>query len=337
MIPRSHSSLQATWQQQLKQSAISASELVERLQLPVEMIGQLEKASSGFPLRVPDNFLQRIQPGNLSDPLLKQVLPDLAELEHFPGFSNDPLDEQHQSTPSGLLHKYPSRVLLVVTGACPVHCRYCFRRHFPYQQQQMGKQGIEKCLKYIEQHPEINEVILSGGDPLSAPDRLLSDISSRLDQIPHLKRLRIHSRFPVMIPDRINDSLLQWIGHSRLKPVMVLHINHANEINQDLTDACERLKRAGVLLLNQTVLLKGVNDSSEQLCQLSETLFNVSVQPYYLHLLDKVAGAGHFEVSQTNAINLMHQLLEKLPGFLVPKLVREVAGVTSKLPIDLNL
>ncbi len=294
------------------------------------------KARKLFPMRVPLPFAQLMEKGNWQDPLLQQVVPHFSEFTHEEGFIADPLQEQKNSN-SGIIHKYKSRVLLVVKGGCAVNCRYCFRRHFPYQEHQLNKKKYMEVFEYIQNDININEVILSGGDPLMANDEQLTWLLEQLSNISHLKRVRIHTRLPVVIPTRITSKLITSLKQCRLKALMVLHINHSNEISDELKRKLQCLKNAGVTLLNQSVLLNGVNCNVEALEDLSEALFEADVLPYYLHLLDPVDGASHFNVSQEKAVALMKELLARLPGFLVPKLVQELPDKDSKTPIDLAL
>ncbi len=325
------------WIQQLATVVTDPEQLLTMLEL--EHLPELQQGAAArqlFALRVPLPFIARMKKGDASDPLLLQVLTQSAEFIESPGFSYDPLDEQ-QSVVPGLLHKYHNRALLLVKTGCAVNCRYCFRRHFPYQNNQGNKHNWMQALEYIASHPELEEIIFSGGDPLMAKDAELSWLIQRLEAIPHLKRLRIHSRLPVVIPTRITDSLLHLFSQSRLQIVMVTHINHAQEIDTTLSEAIARLKAVGVTLLNQSVLLKGVNDSADCLVELSNQLFAIGIMPYYLHVLDKVQGAAHFLVDDQQARQLVQQILTRLSGFLVPRLTREVAGASSKTPIDLLL
>ncbi|GAA5215493.1 EF-P beta-lysylation protein EpmB [Corallincola platygyrae] len=336
MITRNAPEGERSWQQELANAITDPSELLSLLTIdPTPYLAGFT-ARKGFPMRVPRPFVERMTQGDINDPLLKQVLPVAAELEQVPGYVSDPLVEHDTKTP-GMLHKYQSRVLLIVRGGCAVNCRYCFRRHFPYADNSPSKRDWQQSFEYIQRHPEINEVILSGGDPLMANDDQLGWMVKQLEQIPHLKRLRIHSRLPVVIPSRITAQLAQVLQASRLKAVMVLHINHPQEIDNALAAACNRLSDAGVLQLNQSVLLAGINDDADTLCELSEQLFDIGIQPYYLHLLDKVSGAQHFDTDLANARLLNLAMLERLPGFLVPKFVREIGGQHSKTPIDLGL
>ncbi|MEY8712721.1 EF-P beta-lysylation protein EpmB [Mangrovibacter phragmitis] len=289
-----------------------------------------------FALRVPRAFAARMEPGNPNDPLLIQVLTSQQEFTNVAGFSEDPLDEQHSVVP-GLLHKYRNRALLLVKGGCAVNCRYCFRRHFPYAENQGNKRNWQSALDYIEAHPELDEIIFSGGDPLMAKDHELNWLITALEAIPHIKRLRIHSRLPVVIPARVTPALCECIMASRLQVLLVNHINHAQEIDDTVRAAMARLRAAGVTLLNQSVLLKNVNDNAQTLAQLSNALFDAGILPYYLHILDKVQGAAHFLVSDDEARAIMRELLTMVSGYLVPKLAREIGGEPSKTPLDLQL
>ncbi len=336
MIPLKQGSLHINWQKELAQAFTTPERLLEYLDIDAAPWQAGLAARRLFPMRVPRPFADKMQRGNAQDPLLRQVLPLGEEFEEVPGFVTDPLAE-HDSTLPGLLHKYRSRVLLMVRGGCAVNCRYCFRRHFPYADNSPNKEGWQQALDYIKAHPELNEVILSGGDPLMAKDEHLASLISELEQIPHLIRLRIHTRLPVVIPNRLTDELRQRLSDSRLQAIMVLHINHANEIDEHLSTLLNSWRTAGIILLNQSVLLAGINDSAATLSALSEQLFAAGILPYYLHQLDKVAGAAHFAVSDLHAKALMAELLAELPGFLVPKLVREIGGEHSKTPIDLSL
>lgn len=289
-----------------------------------------------FALRVPRAFVARMKKGDPNDPLLRQVLTSRDEFLAAPGFSTDPLEEQHNAVP-GLLHKYRNRALLLVKGGCAVNCRYCFRRHFPYAENQGNKRNWQVALDYIADHPELDEIIFSGGDPLMAKDHELDWLLEQLEAIPHIKRLRIHSRLPIVIPARITDALAARFARSSLRILLVNHINHANEIDTEFAAAMVRLRQAGVTLLNQSVLLRDVNDSAQTLADLSNALFDAGVMPYYLHVLDKVQGAAHFMVSDEEARNIMRELLTLVSGYMVPKLAREIGGEPSKTPLDLQL
>nr|WP_287857819.1 EF-P beta-lysylation protein EpmB [Klebsiella sp.] len=289
-----------------------------------------------FALRVPRAFIARMEPGNPNDPLLRQVLTSQEEFIAAPGFSTDPLEEQHSVVP-GLLHKYSNRALLLVKGGCAVNCRYCFRRHFPYAENQGNKRNWQTALEYIAAHPELDEIIFSGGDPLMAKDHELDWLFTQLEAISHIKRLRIHSRLPIVIPARITDALVARISTSSLQVLLVNHINHANEIDAEFHAAMKRLRMAGVTLLNQSVLLRGVNDNAQTLADLSNALFDVGVMPYYLHVLDRVQGAAHFMVDDEEARAVIRELLTLVSGYLVPRLAREIGGEPSKTPLDLGL
>lgn len=323
-----------SWQKSLQQLITKPADLFERLQLDQRYLPAAIRAAELFPLKVSEHYLQQIELGNIADPLLRQILPLDAEFDHAVGFIQDPLQESNANPVPGLLHKYASRVLITVTQACAIHCRYCFRRSFNYKNNNAGRQGWDAMLQYIQQAPAVNEVIYSGGDPLTAPDNYLRDLTCLLASLPQLTRLRIHSRLPILIPERINDELIHWLTeHASLKPVFVLHCNHPREISAAVQKSLEKLNQAGIMLLNQSVLLKGVNDRADTLIELSETLFAANVLPYYLHLLDRVQGTAHFEVKEFAAKKLLQQVSANLPGYLVPKLVREVAGETGKQAI----
>jgi len=306
------------------------AELLERLQLDPALLPAARRAAELFPLRVPLEFVQRMRPGDPDDPLLRQVLPLGAELEDTAGFAADPVGDGAAMTGGGVLHKYRGRALLIATGACAVHCRYCFRRHFPYADANASADRWQSALAYLRNRIDIAEVILSGGDPLSLSNRRLQGLVDELAAIPHLQRLRVHTRLPIMDPARIDDGLLAWLTGSRLTPVMVIHANHANEIDADVSAALGRLREAGVTLLNQAVLMRGINDAADALAALSEKLFAAGVLPYYLHLLDRVQGAAHFAVPEAEALALHAELAARLPGYLLPQLVREEAGEAGK-------
>lgn len=325
--------LPPAWQAQLAGAVRDPAELCRRLGLDATWLPGAEQGHALFEVRVPEAFLTRMRPGDPADPLLRQVLPLDQEAWTTPGYVSDPLEEAAHTPARGLIHKYHGRVLLITSPACAVNCRYCFRRHFPYAENSPSRAQWEATLEHLRRDASITEAILSGGDPLAASDRQLAWLVERLEAIPHLRRLRIHTRLPVVIPDRIDAALLDWLGASRLQKVVVLHINHANEIDQAVVDACARLKAAGVTLLNQSVLLRGVNDSLDALAALSERLFAAGVLPYYLHVLDPVAGAAHFDVPDAEARELVAGLREVLPGFLMPRLVREIPGEGSKTPL----
>ena len=316
------------WQQILAAGFTCATDLLDFLQLPVSAGSPL--AEKQFATRVPRGFASRMEKGNRLDPLLLQVLASEDELTLTDGFVEDPLREADSNPRRGLIHKYRGRVLLTVTGACAVNCRYCFRRHFPYQDNNPGRAGWDDALAYIAADESLHEVIFSGGDPLLANDAVLLFLIKALEALPHIKTLRIHTRIPVVLPERVDAGLCQMLKQSRLHVVVVLHANHPNELNEEVLHACARLREAGCHLLNQSVLLKGINDESAVLVALSERLFACGVLPYYLHVLDKVQGAAHFDVSEDKAHALFQALQHNLPGYLVPRLAREFPGAESK-------
>ena len=316
------------WQKNLAEGFSSAVELLTFLQLPTSLANNL--AEKQFKTRVPRGFAARMQSGNRYDPLLLQVLAVDEELQITEGFAVDPLAEAVTNPLRGLIHKYHGRVLLTVAGACAVNCRYCFRRHFPYQDNNPGRGGWQQVLDYIANDACIHEVILSGGDPLLAKDNVLAALLTQLAAIPHLRTVRIHTRIPVVLPERITEGFLTILAANRLHKVVVLHSNHPQELDMDVSNACAALRQIGCHLLNQSVLLAGVNDSAEILAELSERLFACGVLPYYLHLLDKVQGAAHFDVSLTNALGIFQALQGLLPGYLVPRLAREEPGKHHK-------
>lgn len=334
MITRTHPALQsATWQQALADAVSDPAELLALLDLPATLLPGTRGGARQFPLRVPRGYVARMRPGDPDDPLLRQVLPWHENLSPTPGFVTDPVGDLEAMPVPGLLHKYHGRVLLVATGACAIHCRYCFRRHFPYAEAHAAPQQWQAALAYIRDDSSIEEVILSGGDPLSLADRRLADLARALADIPHLRRLRIHTRQPIVLPERVDAALLDWLTASPLQKVIVLHCNHANELDAPVRAALRALRDTGAILLNQAVLLRGVNDHLDALTRLSRELFEAGVLPYYLHLLDRVTGAAHFEVAEGEALTLHARLNDFLPGYLVPRLVREVPGALSKLPV----
>jgi EF-P beta-lysylation protein EpmB len=332
------------WQQALAEAITDPAELCRILGLDASHVqaalvataGATSGAtagSPGFPLRVPRGFVNRMRPGDPRDPLLLQVLPLAAELDASEGFSLDPVGDLASRTGPGLLHKYAGRMLLVATGACAVHCRYCFRRHFPYSEEAALADGWRSAIEHLRADSSVSEVILSGGDPLSLSDRRLQQLTDALATVPHIRRLRIHTRYPVVLPERVDGGLLQWLGSLPLQKVVVIHANHAQELDDDVRRACADLAGTGATVLNQSVLLAGVNDSVEALAALSEGLFAMNVLPYYLHVLDRVAGAAHFDMDENKALQLHAGLTRVLPGYLVPRLVREVPGAASKTPV----
>jgi EF-P beta-lysylation protein EpmB len=288
---------------------------------------------AGFPLRVPRGFVARMRHSDPTDPLLLQVLPRRAEHDVVAGFTVDAVGDMASRAGHGLLHKYDGRALLIASGSCAVNCRYCFRRHFPYGEEIAAAAQWRDALAHVKADPSIRELILSGGDPLSLATHKLAELTRGLADMPHVIRLRIHTRLPVVLPERIDNDFTDWLAALPLQKVVVLHANHANEFDGTVDAACARLRAAGATLLNQSVLLKEVNDNADTLVALCERSFAAGVLPYYLHQLDKVAGAAHFEVSDERALALMEVLRGKLPGYLVPKLVRELQGDPSKRPV----
>ena len=321
------------WQHALAAAFTDVEAFINYLQLDKQILPAAQAAARQFGLKVPREFAGLIEKGNLTDPILRQVLPIEAENLPSQGFVRDPVGDMATEIIPGVLHKYRGRLLLIANGSCGVNCRYCFRKHFPYQETAAYRDRWQQAITYISQAKEIDEIILSGGDPLTLADGRLSELVGRLDAIPHLKRLRIHTRLPVVIPSRLTPEMTKWLTEGRLKSVLVLHINHSREISHELSSALVPLKQAGVTLLNQSVLLKGVNDDAQTLVALSMALFEAGILPYYLHLLDRVEGSAHFEVDERRACQLQETLRENLPGYLVPRLVRETAGTKAKQPV----
>jgi EF-P beta-lysylation protein EpmB len=321
------------WQQALSDAFTNLPTLLDYLKLDPGIAPQQEMASEQFPLRVPRVFAELMRPGDANDPLLRQVLPLADETAQPPGFNQNPVGDREAETTPGLLHKYRGRALVVATGACAVHCRYCFRRHYPYASGSATPRQWDRILAYLEGHPEVEEVILSGGDPLMVSDKRLAGWVETLAALPRLKRLRLHTRLPVVLPQRVTSALTEILGQTRLQTLVVIHANHPKELSPKVALALASLRAAAIPLLNQSVLLRGVNDDIETLTSLSERLFEQGVMPYYLHLLDRVAGAAHFEVDESRARSLYRLLQARLPGYLVPKLVREIAGECSKTPV----
>ncbi len=324
----------SSWQDEIRRASRDPCTLPELTGIAATDLPVSGAAQAQFPLRVPDSYLKRMRRGDSMDPLLRQILPSAAEDREVPGFGADPLGEAGQQPVPGLLTKYPGRVLLVVTGVCAIHCRYCFRRHFPYQDNHAGRDNWRPALDVIRNDSSVHEVILSGGDPLSLSDDKLVMLLDELAAIDHVRRIRIHSRMPVVVPARVTDAFTSLQARLRPRIIMVIHANHGNEIDKETAAALERLHGSGLALLNQSVLLKGVNDDAAVLAELSERLFEARVLPYYLHILDPVAGAAHFLVDDDTARKIMADLRARLPGYLVPKLVREEEGELSKTPLD---
>lgn len=318
------------WQQTFREAVRDPLELCRMLELPAEFAAAAIRAADAFPLFAPRGYLAQMRPGDPADPLLRQVLPLEAELEATPGFAADPVGDAAAALHAGLLQKYHGRALMVTTGACAVHCRYCFRRHFPYSEGPHSLAAWEPALAELAADPSIEEVLLSGGDPLSLTDTWLAQLAERLAAIGHLRRLRIHTRLPIVIPERVCDELLGWLRGTRLAPLVVVHANHPAELWPEVAAALGRLVDAGIPVLNQAVLLRGVNDDVNVLAELSRRLVDLRVMPYYLHQLDRVQGAAHFEVPEETGRRLIAELRTRLPGYAVPRYVRETAGEQSK-------
>ena len=319
-----------SWQRELAQAISDPRELLRLLDLdPEQASASAMRAAETFRLRVPRGFVRRMRRGDPCDPLLLQVLPGARELIETPGFGTDPLEERAAARAPGLLQKYFGRALLITTGACAVHCRYCFRREFPYAEA-VRHGGWQSALQAITADPSIEEIILSGGDPLSLTDARLGQLTDALRAVPHIRRLRLHTRTPIVLPERVDSGFLSWLEALPWPTVMVLHANHANEIDAGVRAAASRLRRAGATLLNQSVLLAGINDSVAALEALSQALWSAQVLPYYLHLLDRVRGTAHWEVPESHARVMMARLASRLPGYLLPRLVRESAGAPAK-------
>ncbi len=329
MIPASSDSRQVQtpkWQQSLANAVRDPHELLEILGLSDANTA----IDSPFPLRVPRGYVAKMHREDPLDPLLLQVLPLRDEQRVTKGYLLDPVGDLQATDNPGLLHKYHGRALLITTGACAIHCRYCFRRHFPYSDHARGMGMWQGAIDQLSGDSSIKEIILSGGDPLTLSDARLGELIKRLESIPHLQRLRIHSRLPIVLPERITDTLVDTLKNSRFQTIMVIHANHARELDHEVGEALTKLHSAGCTLLNQSVLLRDVNDSKQSLIALSDALFSQGVLPYYLHLLDRVQGAAHFEVNEAHALDLIKQVSAELPGYLVPRLVREIPGNPNK-------
>jgi EF-P beta-lysylation protein EpmB len=319
------------WRTQFQESIRDVPTLLQRLQLDANIQLATTSIQESFPLLVTASFLARMKPGDPHDPLLRQVLPIAVENELTPGDALDAVGDLNSREHPGLLHKYQGRVLLILSPVCAIHCRYCFRRHYPYAQDPHTLEDWNKTFEAIAQDPSIHEVILSGGDPLMLSDRRLTEIFNRLEQIPHLTRIRIHSRLPIVLPDRVQRPLIEIMTNTRLQTWMVVHANHPHEIAGDCTEALRRLVTSGIPTLNQAVLLRGINDQVDVLEALCEKLINLGVQPYYLHQRDKVQGTGHFEVAMETGLKLIEELRLRLPGFAVPQYMQEIKGMGSKV------
>jgi EF-P beta-lysylation protein EpmB len=321
------------WQSELKDAISTPEELLSALRLDHGLLPRAHAAAAVFRLRVPRNYVARMRVGDPADPLLRQVLPLGSELEDVADYVTDPLGEHAALRAPGLLQKYRGRALIITTSACAVHCRYCFRREFPYSEQTSEAPRWSAALAEIGRDSSIEEVLLSGGDPLSLSDARLKSLTDALATIPHVRRLRVHTRQPIVLPSRVDEGLQGWLRSVRMPTVFVLHANHPNELSDDVRAACEKLRASGVTLLNQSVLLRGVNDDVDVLAELSRRLFDTGVLPYYLHVLDRVRGAAHFEVPEKEARLLAGELAARLPGYLVPRLVREIYGAPAKVTL----
>lgn len=328
--PRSLAHSEGRWQQAMRNAITDVDTLFAELQLPTAYKEAARRATRLFDLRVPRGYVARMHHGDIHDPLLRQILPLDAEFHDPPDFVDDAVGDMASAEGDGLLHKYHGRALLVTTGACAIHCRYCFRRHFDYAAQHAGGSHTQAALARIAADSSIREVILSGGDPLSLSNTRLLSLGRQISEIAHVKRLRLHTRTPIVLPERVDAEILDWLANTPIQSVMVVHANHANELSHEVAQTLRSLRQAGVTLLNQAVLLAGVNDQAEAQIRLSEALFEAGVLPYYLHLLDRVRGTAHFEVSATRATRLMQDVSAHLPGFLVPRLAREGAGEAAK-------
>lgn len=320
----------ARWQRLWREALREPADLLESLGLPALAARVSTSAQGAFPLRVPAGYAARMRHGDANDPLLRQVLPLDDEERVVPGFSLDAVGDGAAKGGTGVIHKYDGRALLIATGSCAIHCRYCFRRHFPYAEETAAAGNWASALDYLRGDPSVREVILSGGDPLSLSTPKLAELTEALRALPQITRLRLHTRLPIVLPERVDAEYLDWITALPWPVIVVVHANHANEIDDSVRAACAALRQRGVHLLNQTVLLRGVNDSVDALIELSEALFAAGVLPYYLHLLDRVQGTAHFEVPEAEARALRDAIHARLPGYLVPKLVREVAGEPGK-------
>lgn len=338
MIPAAHAPLQhpapRRWQAAWREAVRDPRELLAMLGLESLAVGWSEAAARQFPLRVPRGFVARMRHGDPADPLLRQVLPVLEEDRLVPGFSLDAVGDGAARRGGGLIHKYRGRALLVATGSCAVHCRYCFRRHYPYADDSAAAAGWQEAVALVAADPSLHEVILSGGDPLSLADHKLAELTEALRGIPHVRRLRLHTRLPIVLPERVDAGLLGWLHGLPWPVTIVVHANHANEFDPAVDAAMAALRATGASLLNQAVLLRGVNDSVDALADLCERGHAAGVLPYYLHQLDRVAGAAHFEVPDGEALSLHAALAARLPGYLVPRLVREIAGEPGKTPLQ---
>ena len=334
IITRRTSTSQPDWRADLSASVTDPETLLRLLGLDRSLLPAARAAAQNFGLRVPRDFIARMAHGDPRDPLLLQILPLQAELDEIRGFGPDPVGDHNAELRPGLLRKYAGRALLIASGACGVNCRYCFRRQFPYAGHSAATGRWQASVEAIGADPTIREVILSGGDPLVLPDDQLASLTSALAGIPHVHSFRIHTRMPVVLPTRVDAGLVRWLASIPVPVTIVVHANHPREIDTNVAAALGRMRAAGGHVLNQAVLLHGVNDDPDTLVALSETLFAAGVLPYYLHLLDRVTGAAHFDVSENRARQLLWEVARRLPGYLVPRLVREIAGHPFKAPLS---
>jgi EF-P beta-lysylation protein EpmB len=323
----------ARWQSEMAGAFTSATALAEAIGLDATALEGTDGPIAGFGLRVPASYVRRMRRGDPRDPLLLQVLPGARENDRFEDYTADPVGERAAMRAPGLLKKYEGRALLITTSACAIHCRYCFRREFPYSEQAGDGPRWNAALEELARDESIEEIILSGGDPLSLSDARLTSLTDALAKIPHLRRLRVHTRQPIVLPSRVDSGLRAWLRGLPWPLVFVLHCNHPNEIDAEVRAACAALRESGVTLLNQSVLLRGVNESADVLVELSHRLFEAGVLPYYLHVLDRVQGAAHFDVPDSTAQLIAGELAARLPGYLVPRLVREVQGAPAKVTL----
>ncbi len=331
MVPTS--ATPAAWKRALREAVRDPDELIDALRLPDGLREPARRAARIFPLVVPRDFIARMRHGDPRDPLLRQVLPLDAEAAPAAGFTADPVGDAAAGIAPGLLGKYRGRVLLLAAPVCAINCRFCFRRHYPYGELPRGRLSLGPALSRIAADPSIREIILSGGDPLVLDDVSLSRLAESLAGIPHVRRLRVHSRLPIVIPQRVTRRLVAWLRSTRLTPFMVVHVNHPAELEGACPRALARLVDGGIPVLAQTVLLRGVNDDARTLEALCERLIDLRVMPYYLHQLDPVAGAAHFHVGEDRGREILAELRRRLPGYAVPRYVREVPGAPSKVPI----
>lgn len=321
---------QTAWQEAVRTAVRDGADLCRRLQLPLQYAEAATLAARTFPVFAPLPFVAKMRPGDPQDPLLRQVLPLAEELEETAGYADDPVGDRLAARQPGVLQKYNGRALLITTGACAVHCRYCFRRYFPYEEVKRSPREWAAIVAQLAADGSLEEIILSGGDPLMLTDSRLAGLARQLAEITHLRRLRVHTRLPIMIPQRVTAELVDWLRGTRLTPIVVVHANHPRELDEPVGHALGQLVDAGIPVLNQAVLLRGVNDRLETLRELSRRLLDLRVMPYYLHQLDKVSGAAHFAVPEERGRQLVAQLRDQLPGYAVPRYVQEIPGAPSK-------